>query len=143
MKKEELNMDEKYYIGLDIGTSSLGWVVTDRNYNVVKHNGKKLIGVEFNIYKFRTMRVDTPTARSQDLDANKYLTKVGRFLRKTSLDEFPQLVKIVKGDMSLIGPRPSLPTEFELIEGRGKTGALNVIPGVTGLAQVNGRDDIK
>ena len=100
--------------------------------------GKK----HFNIYKFRTMRTDTPSeVPTNDLrGAEAYITKVGGFLRKTSLDELPQLLNILKGDMSFIGPRPALWNQFELIELRDKYGANDVLPGLSGWAQVNGRD---
>ena len=98
----------------------------------------------FGILKFRTMRIDTPkdvpTHMLQDPDA--YITRVGRFLRRTSLDELPQLVNIVKGDMSIVGPRPALWNQFDLIGLRDKYGANDVRPGLTGLAQVVGRDEL-
>lgn len=96
----------------------------------------------FNIYKFRTMRVDTPSeVPTNDLrGAEAYITKVGSFLRKTSLDELPQLWNILKGDMSFIGPRPALWNQYALIELRDKYGANDVLPGLSGWAQVNGRD---
>jgi len=96
----------------------------------------------FNIYKFRTMRTDTPSeVPTNDLrGAGAYITKVGGFLRKTSLDELPQLWNILKGDMSFIGPRPALWNQYELIELRDKYGANDVAPGLSGWAQVNGRD---
>ena len=96
----------------------------------------------FDIYKFRTMRKDTPSeVPTNDLHgANSYITKVGGFLRKTSLDELPQLLNILKGEMSFIGPRPALWNQFDLIELRDKQGANDVLPGLSGWAQVNGRD---
>ena len=99
---------------------------------------------EFEIYKFRTMYTtapkDTPTHM---LDAAKsYITPLGAFLRKTSLDELPQLVNILKGDMSIVGPRPPLPTQYDLIEAREKLGANALRPGLTGWAQINGRDEL-
>ncbi len=96
----------------------------------------------FNIYKFRTMRTDTPSeVPTNDLrGANSYITKLGGFLRKTSLDELPQLVNILKGEMSFIGPRPALWNQFELIALRDLHGANDVLPGLSGWAQVNGRD---
>lgn len=99
---------------------------------------------EFEIYKFRTMYTsapkDTPTHM---LDAaQSYITPVGAFLRKTSLDELPQLLNILKGDMSIVGPRPPLPTQYDLIEARGKVGANALRPGLTGWAQINGRDEL-
>ncbi len=98
----------------------------------------------FNILKFRTMRTDTPkdmpTHMLQDPDA--YITKIGAFLRKTSLDEIMQLVNIFKGDMSIIGPRPALWNQYDLIAERDKYGANDIKPGLTGLAQISGRDEL-
>lgn len=96
----------------------------------------------FNIYKFRTMRTDAPSeVPTNDLHgANAYITKLGGFLRKTSLDELPQLMNILKGEMSFIGPRPALWNQYELIELRDRYGANDVLPGLSGWAQVNGRD---
>jgi O-antigen biosynthesis protein WbqP len=98
----------------------------------------------FYIYKFRTMRTDTPkdmpTHLLQDPDA--FITKSGRFLRKTSLDELPQLINILKGEMSIIGPRPALWNQYDLIEERDKYRANDVYPGLTGWAQINGRDEL-
>ena len=101
-----------------------------------------LNGTHFIIYKFRTMRTDTPNIATDLIDHKNYITKVGSILRKTSLDELPQLLNILKGDMSFVGPRPALYNQYTLIEKRNKFGVLNVRPGVTGLAQVNGRDNI-
>lgn len=96
----------------------------------------------FMIYKFRTMRTDAPhDVPTNDLRGSKtYITRVGRVLRKTSLDELPQLLNILKGEMSLIGPRPALWNQFDLIQLRDKYGANDVLPGLSGWAQVNGRD---
>lgn len=98
----------------------------------------------FRIYKFRTMRIDTPHNMPTHLLANadSYITPVGHFLRKTSLDELPQLVNIVKGEMSIVGPRPCLMKQDDLISERDKYGANSVKPGLTGLAQINGRDEL-
>jgi O-antigen biosynthesis protein WbqP len=97
----------------------------------------------FRMPKFRTMRLDTPEMATHLLqDPDRYLTPVGSFLRKFSLDELPQLWSILKGDMSFIGPRPALYNQDDLIELRTKKGVHRLIPGVTGWAQVNGRDDI-
>lgn len=99
----------------------------------------------FNIYKFRTMKIDTPKEMPTHLleDPDLYITKVGKFLRKTSLDELPQLFNIIKGDMAVIGPRPALWNQYDLIEERDKYGANNVRPGLTGLAQISGRDELE
>lgn len=98
----------------------------------------------FRIYKFRTMRIDTPHNMPTHMLANadSFITPVGHFLRKTSLDELPQLVNIVKGEMSVVGPRPCLFKQDDLISERDKYGANNVKPGLTGLAQINGRDEL-
>lgn len=90
--------------------------------------------------KFRTMRIDTPQVATHLLDGKSYLTPVGGFLRKTSLDEIPQLISVLKGDMSLVGPRPALFNQYDLMELRTKNGVHTLLPGVTGWAQVNGRD---
>lgn len=99
----------------------------------------------FNILKFRTMRTDTPKDCPTHLLANpdKYITSIGKFLRKTSLDELPQIINILVGDMSIIGPRPALWNQFDLIEERDKYGANDVVPGLTGWAQINGRDELE
>lgn len=100
--------------------------------------GKKL----FDIYKFRTMRTDTPNLPSHMINANDWFTPIGATLRKFSLDELPQLWNIFKGDMSVIGPRPALWSQFNLVAARDEVGANDVRPGLTGWAQINGRDEI-
>lgn len=98
----------------------------------------------FNILKFRTMRIDTPKDTPTHLldNPDKYITKVGKFLRKTSLDELPQIWNILMGDMSIIGPRPALWNQNDLIIERDKYGVNNFRPGLTGWAQINGRDEL-
>jgi O-antigen biosynthesis protein WbqP len=98
----------------------------------------------FNILKFRTMRIDTPKDTPTHLLENpeQYITKMGKFLRKTSLDELPQIWNIFVGQMSIIGPRPALWNQYDLIAERDKYGANDVPPGLTGWAQINGRDEI-
>ena len=98
----------------------------------------------FMIYKFRTMRTDAPKNQPTHLLQNPeaFITPVGRFLRKYSLDELPQLVNILKGEMAVVGPRPALWNQFDLIEEREKYGANDVRPGLTGWAQINGRDEL-
>lgn len=98
----------------------------------------------FNILKFRTMRIDTPKDTPTHMLENPdyWITKVGKFLRKTSLDELPQIINIIKGDMSIIGPRPALWNQYDLIEERDRYGANNILPGLTGWAQINGRDEL-
>jgi len=99
---------------------------------------------EFEIYKFRTMRTDTPKDMPTHLftNAESFITPIGKFLRKSSLDELPQLFNILRGEMSFIGPRPALWNQFDLIEAREKVKANSLKPGITGWAQVNGRDEI-
>ena len=109
---------------------------------------QKRVGIHkthFYILKFRTMRTDTPhDAPTHELsDPKKWITKVGGFLRKTSLDELPQLFNIFSGKMSVIGPRPALWNQYDLIEERDKYGANDVRPGLTGWAQINGRDELE
>lgn len=98
----------------------------------------------FYILKFRTMRTDTPkdmlTHMLQNPDA--FITKSGKFLRKTSIDELPQIINILKGNMSIIGPRPALWNQYDLIKERDKYGANDIMPGLTGWAQINGRDEL-
>ena len=98
----------------------------------------------FYILKFRTMRTDTPKDMPTHLlaDPDQYITRVGRFLRRTSLDELPQLFNILLGHMAIIGPRPALWNQFDLIAERDKYGANDVRPGLTGWAQINGRDEL-
>ena len=108
---------------------------------------QKRVGIHkthFGILKFRTMRIDTPKDCPTHLLENpeQWITKVGKFLRKTSLDELPQLFNIFVGQMSVIGPRPALWNQFDLIEERDKYGANDVMPGLTGWAQINGRDEL-
>ncbi|WP_078378664.1 sugar transferase [Sutcliffiella halmapala] len=108
---------------------------------------QKRVGINkthFNILKFRTMRIDTPKDTPTHLLGNpeQYITKMGKFLRKTSLDELPQIWNIFVGQMSIIGPRPALWNQFDLIAERDKFGANDVPPGLTGWAQINGRDEL-
>lgn len=98
----------------------------------------------FQILKFRTMKTDAPTDSPTHLLKNPedHITKVGRILRKTSLDELPQLFNIIKGEMAIVGPRPALWNQFDLIDERDKYGVNDVTPGITGFAQINGRDEL-
>lgn len=97
----------------------------------------------FEIYKFRSMYVETPDIPTHLLkDPDQFISKIGRILRKTSLDEVPQIFNILKGEMSFIGPRPALWNQVDLIEMRDEFNANSVRPGITGLAQVNGRDEL-
>lgn len=108
---------------------------------------QKRVGIykcHFNILKFRTMRIDTPKDVPTHLLENpeKFITKTGRFLRKSSLDELPQLWNILIGQMSIVGPRPALWNQYDLIKARDLYGANDIRPGLTGWAQVNGRDEL-
>lgn len=97
----------------------------------------------FKMPKFRTMRIDTPPVATHKLEnPETYLTPIGSFLRKFSLDELPQLWSVLKGDMSFIGPRPALFNQSDLIELRTKKGIHYLVPGITGWAQINGRDEL-
>lgn len=109
---------------------------------------QKRVGIRkshFFIYKFRTMRIDTPKDVPTHLLENpeQYITKTGKFLRKTSLDELPQIINILKGDMAIVGPRPALWNQYDLIAERDKYGANDILPGLTGWAQINGRDELE
>lgn len=109
---------------------------------------QKRVGIHrthFQLYKFRSMKLDTPHDKPTHLLENpdRYITKVGKFLRKYSLDELPQLWNIFKGDMAVVGPRPALWNQYDLIEERDKYGANDVKPGLTGWAQINGRDELE
>ena len=108
---------------------------------------QKRVGIDkthFNMLKYRSMRIDTPKEVPTHLLENpeQYITKVGKFLRKSSLDEIIQVIHILTGKMSIVGPRPALWNQYDLIEERDKYGANGVRPGLTGWAQVNGRDEL-
>lgn len=108
---------------------------------------QKRVGLKkshFNILKFRTMYIETPQDTPTHLlaDPDVYITRVGKFLRKTSLDELPQLFNILKGEMSFVGPRPALWNQYDLIDERDKYKANDTLPGLTGWAQINGRDEL-
>jgi len=104
------------------------------------------VGIDNTIFKmpkFRTMRIDTPAVATHLLtNPDAYVTLIGPFLRKTSLDELPQLWSVLKGDMSFVGPRPALFNQDDLIALRTERGVHQLIPGITGWAQINGRDDL-
>ena len=151
----------EYFVkrGLDIILSTVGLVVLFPAFIiigiVIKVDSpgpvifrQKRVGLDkqpFQIYKFRTMYVaappDAPAWKLDDVDS--YITEVGKFFRRTSIDELPQLYNILKGEMSLIGPRPVLPGEEELIEERSERGVYKLRPGLTGLAQISGRDYVR
>ena len=108
---------------------------------------QKRIGLRrshFMIYKFRTMRTDAPKDQPTQLLQNPdaFITPVGRFLRAYSLDELPQLINILRGEMAVVGPRPALWNQYDLIAAREAVGANDVLPGLTGWAQINGRDEL-
>ncbi len=107
---------------------------------------QKRIGINysfFNIYKFRSMKKDTPNVATHLLEnPDQYLLKIGKFIRKTSLDELPNLINIIKGEMLFVGPRPALYNQDDLMQLRVATGVHKLKPGITGWAQINGRDDI-
>ena len=143
---------------MDILLSALGLIILSPVFVIlilaIKIDSKgpilfkqKRVGIHkshFNILKFRTMRIDTPKDTPTHLLENpdQWITKVGKFLRKTSLDELPQIINIFKGEMSIIGPRPALWNQFDLIEERDKYGANDIKPGLTGWAQIHGRDEL-
>lgn len=109
---------------------------------------QKRIGIHqsfFHILKFRTMRIDTPKDTPTHLLVNpdQYITRVGKFLRKTSLDELPQIFNIIAGEMAIVGPRPALWNQKDLVEERERYGANDILPGLTGWAQINGRDELE
>lgn len=109
---------------------------------------QKRVGIHkshFYIWKFRTMYIDTPKDMPTHMLQNpeQYITRMGKFLRKTSLDELPQIFNIIKGDMAIVGPRPALWNQYDLLEERDKYGANDVRPGLTGWAQINGRDELE
>lgn len=107
---------------------------------------QKRVGINysfFKIYKFRSMKKDTPNVATHLLiNPEQYLLKIGKFIRKTSLDELPNLVNIIKGEMVFVGPRPALYNQDDLMEYRVATGVSKLKPGITGWAQINGRDEI-
>lgn len=145
--------------GIDILLSVLGLIILSPVYLIlmiaIKLDSRgpilfkqKRVGIHkshFYILKFRTMRTDTPKDTPTHLLKNpeQYITKVGKFMRKTSLDELPQIVNILKGDMSIVGPRPALWNQYDLIAERDKYGANDIRPGLTGWAQINGRDELE
>ena len=144
---------------LDILLSSLGTLVLSPLFLLISAAVKledrgpiffsqQRVGIHkrnFQILKFRTMRVDTPHDTPTHLLENpeQWITRVGRVLRKTSLDELPQILQILTGKMSIVGPRPALWNQYDLIAERDKYGANDIMPGLTGWAQVNGRDALE
>ena len=137
-----------------VGILALGWLLILLSIAIKLDSPgpvlfrQKRVGLgksHFYILKFRTMRIDTPRDIPTHLMVNpeQYITRVGRFLRKTSLDELPQLFNILAGHMAIVGPRPALWNQFDLIAERDKYGANDVRPGLTGWAQINGRDELE
>lgn len=118
--------------------------ITSKGPVLFKQRRIGLNNVEFYIYKFRTMSIVTPDNIPTHLleNPNKHITKIGKLLRKTSLDELPQLINILTGKMSIIGPRPALWNQFDLIKEREKYCVNKIKPGLTGWAQINGRDEL-
>ena len=136
-----------------VGLLTLGWLLILLSIAIKLDSPgpvlfrQKRVGLgksHFYILKFRTMRIDTPKDMPTHLLVNpeQYITRVGRFLRKTSLDELPQLFNILAGHMAIVGPRPALWNQFDLIAERDKYGANDIRPGLTGWAQINGRDEL-
>ncbi len=111
---------------------------------IYKQNRVGKFGKRFVMWKFRTMYIDTPVLSTEDMQKQSFdpYTRVGKFLRKTSIDEIPQLVNVLMGQMSLIGPRPALPTQDDVNALRESAGVHKLKPGMTGLAQVMGRDEL-
>jgi O-antigen biosynthesis protein WbqP len=110
-------------------------------FHISRRVGRK--NTLFNMPKFRTMRLDTPQVATHLLvNPSNHLTRSGGFLRKTSLDELPQLWSVLRGDMSFVGPRPALFNQHDLVEARARLGIDSLRPGITGWAQINGRDEI-
>lgn len=144
---------------LDIIISSIGLIILSPIFLMIiiaiKVDSKgpvffrqKRIGMHkshFNILKFRTMKAETPKDIPTHLMENpeQWITKTGNFLRKTSLDELPQIINILRGEMSIVGPRPALWNQYDLTEERDKYGANDIPPGLTGWAQINGRDTVE
>ncbi len=137
-----------------VGLLLFWWVLAGIALAIVIEDGSPVIfrqkrvgkdGTYFNIMKFRTMRRDTPRDMPTHLLENpeQYITKVGKFLRKTSLDELPQIFNILAGQMSFVGPRPALYNQEDLLRARQEVGADLVRPGLTGWAQINGRDELE
>ena len=162
-KMRQFTMSQKLYMGvkriIDILLSAmalilLSWLflilciaikIDSRGPILFKQKRVGIHKTHFMIYKFRTMRIDTPKDMPTHMlaDPEQYITRVGKFLRKSSLDELPQIINILMGKMSIVGPRPALWNQYDLIEERDKYGANDVMPGLTGWAQINGRDELE
>ena len=122
------------------------WIKIDSPHEKVLFKQERIgiNNVPFTILKFRSMRDDAPHQMATENFENPemYITRVGKILRKTSLDELPQLLNVLKGDMSIVGPRPLIPKEKYVLKLRDECGANKILPGITGLAQVHGRDQV-
>ena len=134
------------FLAIPMALIWLAVVITSRGGGIFSQTRIGKDGKEFTCYKFRTMRRDTPVCSAKQMaeqgGAEKYLTPIGRFLRRTSLDELPQLWNVIKGDMSLVGPRPLIADEREVHRAREQSGVYRLRPGITGLAQIRGRNSI-
>lgn len=132
-------------LAIPMGVIALIIKITDPGPVFFKQKRVGLNKTHFNLYKFRSMKMSTPKDCPTHLLENpeQYITSIGKILRKSSLDELPQLFNILKGEMSVIGPRPALWNQYDLIEERDKYGANDVRPGLTGWAQINGRDELE
>ena len=133
-----------FFLSIPMSLVALLIVSTSKGGAIFKQHRIGKDGNIFTCYKFRTMYEWTPSDRpkSSFTDSRKYITPVGGFLRKTSLDELPQLFNVIMGDMSLVGPRPLIAEEGEIHRLRQRCGVYGIRPGITGLAQINGRDNI-
>lgn len=130
-------------LAIPMGIIAIIIKLTSKGPVLFKQTRYGMYSVPFTIYKFRTMRVETPIIANQHFsNMGSYLTPIGKFLRKSSIDELPQLWNVLKGDMSFVGPRPLAETDIEVVKLREKNGANLVRPGITGLAQVNGRNNL-
>ncbi len=144
--------------GIDVALSAIGLVILAIPMLIVAAAIKiedpgpalfvqRRVGIHktyFMLYKFRSMKLDTPDIPTHLLEnPEQYISKVGAFIRKTSIDELPQLINILRGDMSIIGPRPALWNQDDLVAERDKYGVNDVRPGLTGWAQINGRDELE
>lgn len=129
---------------IPMGIIALAIFIDNPGRVIFKQNRVGCDGKSFKIYKFRSMKMDTPKylSTAEVGDPEKYITRLGRFLRKSSIDELPQLINVLKGDMSLVGPRPLIADEYEIHAMRLRYGVYAIRPGVTGLAQINGRDTV-
>ena len=131
-------------LAIPMGIIALAIKIDDPGPAIFKQERIGIHKKRFRLYKFRSMKLSTPDLPTHLLEnPEQYISKIGKFIRKTSLDELPQLWNILKGDMSIIGPRPALWSQDDLIAERDKYGANDVRPGLTGWAQINGRDELE